>query len=99
MKYSRMLFPPKNNSFLVNILPLIKHSVKNKENVRFPGFSENKDGRTSPSGESAKLTSVIETGSKVKSFDLRVKGVDTEIDPENGYNQLPASPAGTQDRV
>jgi len=37
MKYSRMLFPPKNDSLLVNILPVIEHSVKNKENVKFPG--------------------------------------------------------------
>ena len=63
MKYSRMLFLPQNDTLIVNILPVIEHSVKNKEKVKFPGHFWNMDGHTSPSGESAKLTSVIETGS------------------------------------
>jgi len=37
MKYSRIFFLPKNDSLLENILPVIEHSVKNEENVRFPG--------------------------------------------------------------
>jgi len=37
MIYSRMLFLPKNDSFLTNMLPAIEHAVKNKENVKFPG--------------------------------------------------------------
>ncbi len=37
VKYSRMLFLPQNDSLLKNILPVIEHSVKNKENVKFPG--------------------------------------------------------------
>jgi hypothetical protein len=37
MIYSRMLFPPKNESFLINKLPDIENAVKNKENVKFPG--------------------------------------------------------------
>ena len=36
MKYSRMLFQPKNDTLLVNILSVIEHSVKNIENVKFP---------------------------------------------------------------
>jgi len=35
MKYSRMLFLPKNDSFLVNMLPVIENSVKNGENMKF----------------------------------------------------------------
>ena len=37
MKYSRMISIPKNDSLLENILPVIEHSVKNKENMKFPG--------------------------------------------------------------
>jgi hypothetical protein len=48
MKYLRMLFPPKNDSLIVNILPVIERSVKNKENVKFPGIAENMAGRSSP---------------------------------------------------
>jgi len=36
MKYSRMLFLPKNDSLIVNILSVIEHSGNNKENVKFP---------------------------------------------------------------
>jgi len=36
MKYSRMLFLPKKDSLIVNILSVIEHSVKNIENVKFP---------------------------------------------------------------
>jgi hypothetical protein len=34
MKYSRILFTIKNDNFLLNILPVIEHPVKNKENVK-----------------------------------------------------------------
>jgi hypothetical protein len=33
MKYSRMLFLPKNDSPLVNMLPILEHAVKNNENM------------------------------------------------------------------
>ena len=32
MKYSRILFTIKNDNFLLNILPVIEHPVKNKGN-------------------------------------------------------------------
>jgi hypothetical protein len=32
-----MLFSPKNYSLILAILPVIKHSVKAIENVKFPG--------------------------------------------------------------
>jgi hypothetical protein len=48
MKYLQMLFPPKNDSLIVNILPVIEHSVNNKKNVKFPGIAENMAGRSSP---------------------------------------------------
>ena len=34
MEYLRMLLPPKNDSLLVKMLPVIEHSVKNIENVK-----------------------------------------------------------------
>jgi len=45
MKYSRMLFLPKNDRLIVNILSVIKHSVKNKENVKFPGHCKKGNNR------------------------------------------------------
>jgi hypothetical protein len=40
MKYSRMLFPTKNDNLIINILPLIEHSVENKKNFNLPDHSE-----------------------------------------------------------
>ena len=37
MKYSQMLFLPKNVIILIHMLPSTAHSFKNKENVKFPG--------------------------------------------------------------
>ena len=37
MKYARTFFPIKNQSLIINILPAIELSVKNMENVKFPG--------------------------------------------------------------
>ena len=36
MKYSRILFPLKNDSLLVNMLPAIEHSVKNIRKGKVP---------------------------------------------------------------
>ena len=36
MKYSRILFPLKNDSLLVNMLPVIEHSVKNIRKGKVP---------------------------------------------------------------
>jgi len=41
-----MLFLQKNNNFLIIILPVIEHPVKNKKMQSFQGTSENKDGHT-----------------------------------------------------
>jgi hypothetical protein len=38
-----MIFLVKNNSLHENILPVIEHSVKNKENVKFPGHCLNEN--------------------------------------------------------
>jgi hypothetical protein len=46
MKYSRMLFLPKNDSLIVNTLAVIEHSVKNKKNVKFQGISIYISGNT-----------------------------------------------------
>jgi hypothetical protein len=54
MKYSRILFTIKNDNFLLNILPVLYHPVKNKENVKeilsFQDIDENMDVHTSPPG-------------------------------------------------
>jgi hypothetical protein len=76
MKYSRILFLPKNDSLLVDMLPVLEHSVKNEENMQFLTYGSVMTAITFISRPHCEQISVVLAGcapvsSAIKPFTLK----------------------------